>query len=157
MADYIEITVRDVTLRYYDEERIERRINGDWRAMKQSSNSYGYKVIRIGRKQSKVHRVVFYAHNPDWDFENSSNDNSIDHINGIKNDNRIENLRVATHQQNAQNQVNARGTSFTKSRQKWRATIKANGKLNHLGYFATEQLAHEAYLIAKPIYHTARE
>jgi hypothetical protein len=152
--DYIEITVYDVALRYFYPERIEKISCGKWKAMKQT-NDNGYKTITIKkRKIIKVHRVVYYAHNQDWNIENSTTDNSIDHLNGIRNDNCITNLRTATHKQNQQNRVGARGCSFNKHAQKWSAQIGVNGKVINLGYYETEELAHQAYLIAKPNYHT---
>jgi HNH endonuclease/AP2 domain len=154
MTDYIELTINDIAIRYYDEKRIERIMYGNWKAMKQT-NSSGYKTFWIGRIM-KVHRIVYFAHNQDWDIKDNSCDNSIDHKNGVRHDNRIENLRTATNQQNGQNQVNARGTSFNKKRKKWSAQIYVNYKKIHLGYYDTEEEAHQAYLIAKPIHH-ARE
>jgi hypothetical protein len=72
----------------------------------------------------------------------------IDHINGIKTDNRIENLRLVTHQQNSFNRsrLNAKGYSWNKVAQKWQATITANGKNKYLGLFANEEDARKAYL-----------
>lgn len=76
----------------------------------------------------------------------------IDHINGIKDDNRIENLREVTIQQNTFN-TTSKGCNWHISRNKWRAQIHKNGKNIHLGYFNTEEEAHQSYLDAKKIYH----
>lgn len=77
----------------------------------------------------------------------------IDHINGIKDDNRICNLREVTHQQNQHNQTNAKGYHFAKYANKFKAQIMVNNKKIHIGLFNTEEEARQAYLDAKKIYH----
>jgi len=77
----------------------------------------------------------------------------IDHINGIKNDNRIFNLRSVTNQQNQWNRTTAKGYSFFKRDNKWQSKIKLNNKTIFLGLFKTEEEARNAYLQAKEIYH----
>jgi hypothetical protein len=85
----------------------------------------------------------------------------LDHINGIKRDNRIENLREATDSENQQNQKKppAHNTSgflgVTKYKRngKWVAGIKLNGKRINLGYFDTPEAAHAAYLQKKKELH----
>ena len=85
----------------------------------------------------------------------------IDHINGIKTDNRICNLREATDQENKQNISKPRkdntsgflGVSFRADRQKWRALISHNGRYIHLGHFHTPEEACMAYKKAKCFYH----
>jgi hypothetical protein len=74
----------------------------------------------------------------------------IDHINGIRDDNRIDNLRSVTNQQNA---FNTKAKGYYRHRNKWMAYIALNGKMKNLGCFDTEQEAHGAYLDAKEIYH----
>ena len=98
------------------------------------------------------HRMVYYAHNQDWDIWDSSMDNMIDHYNQIKTDNRIENLHIVNNQQNQFN-TRAKGYSWCETRQKWIARIKLDGKSEHLGRFDTEEEARQAYLDAKAIYH----
>src|SRR5437773_1937677 len=74
----------------------------------------------------------------------------VDHINGLKTDNRKCNLRPATPSQNIANsfKYGGKGSYFDKTRNKWRAMIKINYKPVHLGYFNTEQEARQAYDIA---------
>jgi hypothetical protein len=116
----------------------------------------GYKVC--GMKLDGVpsylneHRLVYYAHNQSWDIWDTSKDNLIDHINRKKDDNRIENLKVCTTQENSFN-TDAKGCYFDNRTGKWRAYIKLNGKLKQLGYFEHEEDAHNAYLEAKATLH----
>ena len=70
------------------------------------------------------------------------NDEEVDHINGNKLDNRRENLRICTHQQNMMNRkIQKNNTSgipgvyYNKKYSKWHARIKINGFYIHLGFF----------------------
>jgi hypothetical protein len=84
----------------------------------------------------------------------------IDHINGIKNDNRLTNLREATGSQNQQNRgvgSNNRsghiGVSFNRRKSMWKAQIKVRGKIYHLGWHDSIETASKAYLSAKTNMH----
>ena len=79
----------------------------------------------------------------------------IDHINGIRDDNELTNLRVVTRRENSQNRVEHRkgkivGASYIKNRSHlktpWRAAIWLKGKNINLGYFETELKAHKVYM-----------
>lgn len=77
----------------------------------------------------------------------------VDHINGDKLDNRRENLRAVTKSQNNMNQSQQKkqkhskykGVSWDKSRNKWMAYCKKDGKMNYLGRFTDENEAALAY------------
>jgi hypothetical protein len=77
----------------------------------------------------------------------------VDHKNGNKLDNRKENLRSATQEQNRQafrlksKNVSSkyRGVCWDRNNSKWRATICRSGKCHHLGFFLEEKKAAEAY------------
>lgn len=77
----------------------------------------------------------------------------IDHINGLKDDNRISNLRSVTNQENHFNETKAKGYYWCKSKNKWRAKITLNGKNIYLGSYKIEDEARAAYLKAKEKYH----
>lgn len=90
-----------------------------------------------------VHRLVwlyFYGELPKG---------CIDHINGVRIDNRIDNLRIATKLQNSWNRKNARGYTYLKGRNKYKAQIRIGGKHINLGHFDKEEDAMNAYLVAK--------
>ena len=108
--------------------------------------------ISIGLElNEKTYRIQ--GHQFAWYYIHKECVNEIDHINGVRTDNRISNLRVVTRQQNQWNRKTAKGYSWFKALNKWRADICINSKLIYLGLFNTEQEARNAYLAAKEIYH----
>ena len=76
----------------------------------------------------------------------------MDHINGDKTNNRIDNLRSVTFSENQWNN-RASGVTWVERLQKWLAQIGVNGKIMSLGCFTLEADARQAYLDAKKIYH----
>ena len=87
--------------------------------------------------------------------------NEIDHINGVKRDNRWCNLREATHAQNQQNITRRRsntsghpGVTWQGNAARWKAQIGVGGKTRYLGLFKTVEEASAAYLSAKAEWHT---
>jgi hypothetical protein len=106
--------------------------------------------------------LVFYdAHRLGWLIMYGEWPEEIDHINGIRTDNRIENLRKATRAQNCQNLSIRKsntsgfiGASWNKKKKKWSSSIMVNYKNKFLGYYETAQDAHRAYLAGKIKYHT---
>jgi len=112
-----------------------------------------YKTYRIVIKKMYIlSRVVYKTHHPEWDIEDSSDSNVVDHINNNSLDNRIENLRILTQKENTFNRT-AKGYHWHKRRNKWQAQITINGKKKHLGLFTEEADARNAYLEAKEKYH----
>ena len=109
----------------------------------------GYIEITIKKKKYLAHRLVYI-----WHFGDIQDNLQIDHINRIRNDNRIENLRVVTNQQNKFNKTNTKGYTYNKKNKKFQARITINGKEKNLGYFNNEDEAHTAYLNAKEKVHT---
>ena len=125
----------------------------DWVEMKGCVHkSTGYRVVKINYKTYLYHRVVYFLHNNDWDIHNSSMDNMIDHIDRNPLNNSIENLRVVTNQENQWNKKDAKGYYLDKWG-KYHAQIYVNCKKKHIGYFVSEEDAHNAYLLAKKKYH----
>ena len=117
-------------------------------------NSGGYSHISIKKVLFKAHRLAWlyvYGAFPDC---------GIDHINGVKNDNRISNLRPASYTTNGENQRVAHSNSktgflgVTKFRGCYVARIRINKVLRFIGRFKTPEAAHEAYLVEKRKSHS---
>ena len=111
------------------------------RAGNQSPN--GYRRINIDGRSYLEHHLVFLYHHGRLPKE-------LDHINGIRNDNRIENLRECTRRQNLANRYYKNiGTGLRgvqKCGRKWEARIRAgDGVILRLGIFDTPEQAKEAY------------
>ena len=110
-----------------------------------------------------VHLIIFgveyYAHRIIWQMVHGPQmPDMVDHKNGIRNDNRLKNLRAATPIQNAansgpriDNQSGIKGVR--KHGHKWRAAITISGKSKHLGCFDTPKEASQAYLAAATQQH----
>lgn len=96
----------------------------------------GYLKISIKKDRYLAHRIVwalYYGEDPV---------NTPDHINGLRNDNRINNLRDATRTEqsrnsriNKNNTTGVTGVSFNKRLKLWEANIGVNYKKIHLGWF----------------------
>ena len=112
------------------------------------TNGYIYMYLYENQKNINLlgHHFAWYC------FYRNCNTNQIDHINGIRTDNRILNLRNVTSKQNSWNRTKAKGYYWNKHRNKWQAQIKGNKSIN-LGYFNTEEEARNAYLAAKEKLH----
>lgn len=97
---------------------------------------HGYMSGCVLAKTLQAHRVAWAIFYGSWPTHN------IDHINGIKTDNCIENLRDVTQVENAMNskvRVNNKygvtGVHWCKRANKWRARINKNGKTREIGTF----------------------
>lgn len=107
-----------------------------------SINSDGYLMIMINGKAYPAHRLawlIVYGTMPDG---------FIDHINRVRTDNRISNLRLVTHSENMQNRKiqknnksGYRGVSWDAKYGKWRVCGSRNKKQIWLGYFDDLELA----------------
>ena len=104
--------------------------------------------IHINKKS-----FIVLGHQFAWYWVNKECVEEIDHINGIRNDNRIFNLRSVTRQQNQFNRKKAKGYCWNKVTKKWQVQIKLNQKSIYLGLHNTEEEARNAYLQAKEKYH----
>jgi hypothetical protein len=116
-----------------------------------TTKTAGYAMVQliIEGKTYRIrgHRFAWYLHYGHLPI------NSIDHIDGNRSNNKIDNLRDVTVQQNQWNHTKAKGYSWHKASNKFSSQIKIDGKMKHLGLFNTEQEARNSYLKAKEIYH----
>lgn len=110
----------------------------------------GYNQIKSNKTMIKRHRLMLYAFT-EFDIYNPKL--IVDHIDGNKLNNCLENLRVVTSQENQHNMIHCKGFSWNKKNQKWMAKIRLNQKDIYLGYYNTRWEARQAYLNAIPIYH----
>jgi len=161
-TEYIELVLNDRLIRIDKNDSMNVYSWRDWvktpywfkMKITLQTNYCGYKlyIISIDNKKYNLSRVVYKAYNNDWDITDNSMNNFVDHINRNPLDNRIENLRVLTSQQNQWN-TKAKGYCWHKQKNKWQAHIMFNGKPKHLGLFTEEEDARQAYLNAKELYH----
>ena len=108
----------------------------------------GYRRIRVGKYRYLAHRLAwFYVHGY-WP------PNEVDHRNNCRDDNRIENLRLADDRQNRANMgprksaSGLKGAHWNASRGYWQSYIKRDGRSKFLGRFDDPETAHEAYVAA---------
>ena len=109
-----------------------------------------------------IDSVIFRAHRLAWLYVyGKMPDNNIDHMNGIETDNRICNLRDADQTANNQNhnkKAKKSGYPIGVRRArggKWQARITANGKIIHVGTYATQEDASAAYQLKRIELHNA--
>lgn len=117
-------------------------------------NELGYSVICIGDRQYLAHRVVWLYTYGEWP------NLPIDHINGNRSDNRVENLRLATHSDNQKNRKKGKnntsgyvGVSWSASHKKWLSSTVLNGKSKFLGRYSTKEEAAIAYINFAKVEH----
>lgn len=123
------------------------------RLLKFSTSTNGYYQVILQKEGTKkifkVHSLVaicFLNHTPD-----GTHNVVIDHINEIKTDNRLENLRLIGHRENVSRSMKNCtstyvGVSWSKNAKKWISQITIEGKTKYLGLFDNEEDANKKYL-----------
>ena len=119
----------------YKDGKLFRRIDNQL-AKIYITKGHRYARIKFDKREFKLHRIIFLYHKgylPDI----------IDHINGDRYDNRIENLREVNTYQNRQNsriystsKSGVKNVYWNSSMNKWRVVISINGKRNDFGLYA---------------------
>lgn len=115
----------------------------------------GYIDIGIDGERYLAHRLAWLIETGEFPKE------QIDHINCVKNDNRIANLRCVSNSVNQQNKKTASnknssgllGVSWMERAKKWKAQIQLNKSVIYLGLFEDKEQAHHAYVQAKRSLH----
>jgi len=102
----------------------------------------GYLSVRVDYKAFMVHRIIWALAYGEWPVD------QIDHINGIRDDNRLCNLRIATNSQNQcngklrnDNSSGVKGVTLDKRDNKWRILIWNKGIHHSRGYFDSVEQA----------------
>ena len=113
----------------------------------------GYLRVGFNGRQYLVHRVIFLYHHgflPEC----------LDHINGIRSDNRIENLRPATSYENicnskfrSDNTSGVKGVHWNCVKKKWQVRLHVEKKVKSLGYYDDLELAELVIMEARDKYH----
>ena len=113
----------------------------------------GYLQIKVQSRKYKAHRLAWLYVYGVWP------EDQLDHVNRVRTDNRIANLRAVTNKQNQQNASKRSdntsghtGVRWHRWASKWLAHIRHNQKLIHLGCFATIEEAVAARKAAEKLY-----
>ena len=111
----------------------------------------GYRVIRVDGVDYKAHHLV-------WIWHGNKKPSELDHINGNKLDNNIDNLRLSTHSENMRNtglrkdnSLGVKGVDLHKNG--YRARITLNSKTRHLGFFSSLEAAMDVLNAARKQVH----
>lgn len=118
-----------------------------------AGNGYRYITVDLGRYLA--HRMVFLYMTGEWPT------GEVDHINGIRTDNRFANLRDVSRRVNSENRwkpqgvtrSGARGVSWHDHSRKWRVRINVHGVEHRVGLYDTIEEATAAYVEAKRRLH----
>lgn len=120
------------------------------------SSADGYIKIRIDGTLYPAHRLAMLYIYQRWPEE------MVDHKNGIRSDNRLDNLRFANNSENQQNRRSAQsnnkssgllGVYWCERVGAWGANVSLRGRRHHAGFYETPELAHQAYLEKKRQVH----
>lgn len=107
-----------------------------------STNGNGYRQISVDGKLYLAHRLAWFYCFQEWPTK------IIDHVNGIKDDNRLDNLQDISQNTNirkANTKVGASGyRNVRKICNRYQAAIKVSGKTVHIGMYESAEIAHDA-------------
>ena len=134
---------------YWKKSPSSRAIVGN---MAGSKTKTGYTLVGVNSKLYYLHRLV-------WLYHNGYLPGEIDHINQIKTDNNIENLREVTRTENSRNKspssrskTGFSGVHWSKKARKWSVTYMVDGTNTRAGYYGTLEEAISAKLFANSEY-----
>lgn len=118
-----------------------------------SLNFQGYVVLQVDGKKFMLHRIIWLLAYGEWP------DGEVDHINGDRSDNRLENLRLASRAENGRNMrprggtAGLKGVYWHKRARKWCAQIVKDDVNHYLGLHDEPEDAHAAYCEAAKRLH----
>ena len=103
----------------------------------------GYLKVNVGKNNRTIHQLVaetFLGYKRD-----GTTTIVVDHINKIKTDNRLTNLRLVSNRENLSNRKRvSKYVGVTKFRNKWMSTVTIDSKLKYLGLYLTQEEARDA-------------
>ena len=114
---------------------------------RKDGNGYVFLIHKKPNFNLMGHHLAFYLYHGHCNYQ------QIDHINGVRDDNRIDNLRPVTNQENSFNRRKSKGYCWNKEKKKYHAKIKLNGVTYNLGYFDDPHEARQVYLKEKQKLH----
>lgn len=132
--------------------KARRNSKGELRERKlihnKANDGQGYCRVGFKGRLLRYQVIIWILHNGDIPYGKL-----VDHVDGNKLNNNINNLRLVSNRENQQNQQKHRdghlfGCSYCKKAKRWRAYYQIKRKQYHIGYFDTELEAHQAYLNA---------
>ena len=149
--DFKFFTFNECDLKVFRDGRIQhldkRSKSKVWKD-KKLSNHNGYLRTRIDEKKVLVHTIIALCY-----LGERPEGKQIDHINSIRNDNRVENLQYITVSENIMKRTTMNGKPIKGYRQqpsgKFTVRIMINKKPTNLGTYDTEEEAMEIYIQAK--------
>ena len=119
-----------------------------------SLGTRGYLRITIDKRTYLAHRLAFFYMTGRWP------DPEVDHKDDTTDNNKWNNLRECSHQQNTSNRrrrkdcrSNLKGAHRCRGLSRWKSSIMVHGVRHHLGTFETAELAHAAYCAAATEYY----
>lgn len=144
-GEVTKVKIKDGSFFLIDTEDVDKIRKYCW-----YKNDTGYIVRREGNSLKQMHRELL----------SPPSGKVVDHINGIKTDNRKSNLRICTYCQNSMNMSTRKdntsgqtGVFWDKQRGKWKAEIVCNKKRIHIGFFTNKDEAIKARQEAEVIYY----
>lgn len=118
-----------------------------------SVNDSGYNIVGIAGKTYRLHRIIFLYHN-------GYLPKIVDHIDGNRSNNKIENLRSANDFQNSRNaRLSKRNTSgikgvcWARHVNKWLVQVRQGGSKKYLGLYDDLELAELVAIEARNLFH----
>ena len=137
---------------YWKIDNRSRKVKGEVAGWK---NNLDYHKVCINSKQYAIHQLIWILHKGQI-----PNGKIIDHVDGNPYNNKIENLRIASLQENQyncklrkDNTSGIKGVSWDKRTSKWKVQLMIYGKKKGLGYYKDLELAQLVVAEARRKYH----
>jgi len=149
--DYRIMVLNDTTMKIFRDGRIftlskKCKKYEKWNERTGTPDKDGYLKIHISHKHYRAHRLITLCY-----LGKCPIGKEVDHINGIKNDNRLENLQYLTPYENNLKKTCYKGFCFNKG--KYETCINVDKKKIYLGTYDTKEEARQVYVDAKLKYH----